>query len=368
MQKIRTFLMAGIISILSVIPSFAATNTNPNQVVIELEANQNKAGGTYQPGEEAGYQLTLKNKLGDAWVRVKFTLSEEHIDKPFTDDALGMTGNWVKRGGYWYYTKKANAYTDYLVVDGVKIPDVNVANQDAYVRVEADADAVQYSALNPDFSKDEPWKDAEIVSKSHSSGGHDSSGRVSSSIYMYSSPQESGSVSTGKWELVNAENHEWKYTDGHGNYAKSGWIYVRNPYTQTGDEYAWFHFGDDALMTYGWYKTPEQVWYYTHGISDGNLGMLIRGWHHDGDDDKWYFLDRITGIMLSGWQEIDGNSYYFTKTDETAMQTWYYRLLGESRIGKWVYEKIGYKSYGSMYVSETTPDGQRVNEKGVLTK
>lgn len=106
MQKIRTFLMAGIISILSVIPSFAATNTNPNQVVIELEANQNKAGGTYQPGEEAGYQLTLKNKLGDAWVRVKFTLSEEHIDKPFTDDALGMTGNWVKRGGYWYYTKK----------------------------------------------------------------------------------------------------------------------------------------------------------------------------------------------------------------------------------------------------------------------
>ena len=59
-------------------------------------------------------------------------------------------------------------------------------------------------------------------------------------------------------------------------------------------------------MTVGWYQASDALWYYTSEVSDGNLGMLIKGWHKDGQDGKWYFLDRRTGIMLSGWQEIDG--------------------------------------------------------------
>lgn len=30
----------------------------------------------------------------------------------------------------------------------------------------------------------------------------------------------------GKWELVNAENHIWKYKNSSGNYVKNGWIYI----------------------------------------------------------------------------------------------------------------------------------------------
>ena len=46
--------------------------------------------------------------------------------------------------------------------------------------------------------------------------------------------------------------------------------------------------------------------------------------------------------MLSGWQEIEGVSYYFATVADAS----------------------DYRSYGSMYVNERTPDGQWVKENG----
>ena len=46
-------------------------------------------------------------------------------------------------------------------------------------------------------------------------------------------------------------------------------------------------------------------------------------------------------------------------------QTWFWKALGDTGLGKWVYEYLGYKSFGSMYVNEQTPDGQKVNEAGM---
>jgi glucan-binding YG repeat protein len=353
------------LAVVKAIPAYAVTT----QVAIELEAVDD--GREYfQPGELIPYELTVKNKLGASWVRVKVNLSTNNIPaERFTDDNLHLLStDWVKRGSYWYYTKKAEAYTDYPMIRGVQMPDIDRVNPDtdASVTISVMADAVQYDAFNPDFTKENPWDGAEIKhttsvsGSSHSSYSSDSS---SSGLYLYSSPQEKASVSSGVWVLISAEEHIWKYRDANGNYAKDGWIYVYNPYSKA-EPYSWFHFDTDGIMTYGWYKATETVWYYTEELSNGDLGALRTGWHKDLQDKKWYYLDTKTGIMLSGWQTVNGKEYYLTEYNQMPEQTWFYRLLTGNSLGRWIYERLGYRSYGSLYVDETTPDGYKVDADG----
>lgn len=349
------------------IPSWAA-QTAPKQVVIELEA-VSEGKEHYLPKEQADYTLTLKNKLGPSWLRVRFTFTGKNVDKTFSDQNLNIQNGWVRKGDYFYYTKKAEAYTDYVVVKGVQIPDAAPTGKGASVTISVYGEAVQYDGFKPDFESREPWKGAEVKHTSQVSGtsSYRSSGSsfTAQPITLYSSPQEKGNAMEGRWELVDAKTHAWKYKSNNGNYARNGWIYVKNPYCHNKEQYDWFHFDKDGIMTVGWYRTDGGVWYYCHEVSDGNLGMLVKGWHEDIQDGKWYYLDKKTGIMLSGWQEIDGHSYYFASASEVPQQTWFWKHFGDTGFGKWMYDCLGYRSYGSMYVDEETPDGQRVNEKGI---
>ena len=161
-KKLRLFLLT-ISAICSLcFPAFAAENskksvveTTTKQVLVELEAVVEERD-YFKPNEAAEYALTLKNKLGPAWIRVKFDLSGKNIDREFTDRDLKIQDGWVKRGGYYYYTKKAEAYTDYLVVDGIQIPGVaatlsankqvekNKEEKRASVMVSVYGEAIQY--------------------------------------------------------------------------------------------------------------------------------------------------------------------------------------------------------------------------------
>lgn len=387
-KKRRQFLLSVLAICFLCFPAFAAegvknskkentVNNTTKQVMVELEAVAEEKD-FFKPNETAGYALTLKNKLGPSWIRVKFDLSGKNIEGKFTDKDLKIQDGWVKRGDYFYYTKKAEAYTDYLVVDGIWIPDIsgalsidkqytkNEKDKSASVTVSVYGEAIQYDSITPDFSKEKPWEGQKPQHSTHTSG---TSPRIKKStdmgsVHLYSSPQERGTVSTGSWELINEENHIWKYRGKDGSYAKDGWIYVYNPYSQEEEKYSWFHFDKDGIMTYGWYKAEERIWYYCHSVSDGNLGKLIKGWHEDVQDGKKYFLDRKTGIMLSGWQEVDGDEYYFATYEEIPQQTWIWKVFGDSNLGEWIYEQLGYRSYGSMYVNEKTPDGQWVDKNG----
>lgn len=356
-----------------------AAEEGTRQVVIELEAAAEEKEG-FRPGEDAGYVLTLKNKLGPAWIRVRFGLSSKGIDKAFTDKDLRVQDGWVRRGGYFYYTRKAEAHTDYMVVDGIRIPDASVVGERASVTVSVYGEAIQYDSITPDFSSETPWEGAKVehstditgttsttgTSSRPSGGGSKASrsGQRAEGIHPYSSPQERGAVSTGSWELIDAEAHSWKYHDSSGQYAKDGWIYVYNPYAPEGGRYDWFHFDKDGIMTFGWYRADERIWYHCHGISDGDLGRLDKGWHEDEQDGKRYFLDRKTGIMLSGWQEIDGEHYYLATYEEIPGPTWFWETFGDTGFGRWVYEWLGCRSYGSMYAGEKTPDGHEVDADG----
>lgn len=349
--------------------AFAAEDET-KQVMIELEAiTEDK--DYFCPNEQAEYTLTLKNKLGSSWIRVKFELSSKSINQPFTENHLQIQDGWEKHGDYFYYTKKADAYQDYPVVKGIQIPDATAVEHHASITIAVYGEAIPYDAVIPDFSSEKPWDrgtgtnslpgiyQTQITGSSHQ-GFSDKN-----SIYLYSSPQETGTFSTGIWELVDEKNHNWKYHDCNGYYAKNGWIYVENPYSPNKKNANWFHFNEEGIMTFGWYRANEKAWYYCHEISDGNLGMLIRGWYKDIQDGNIYFLDQKTGIMLSGWQEINGKHYYFTTLEEVPRQTWFWQTLENTELGRWIYERLGYRSYGSMYVNETVPDGQKVNQEGI---
>lgn len=358
-MRIKTIVAALLISFLMAVPSFAETR----QVAIALDTVSDETM-EYCPGANADYKLTLKNLLGDSWVRVKFKFSKRSVAEAFSDKNLNILDGWEKHGEYYYYTKKVPARTDIAVVDGLTIPMVENGKKGARVTVTVDADAIQYDVNSPDFKKDNPWDGAEI--KRHSSASSSGAGfqSVTSDVRIYTAPQENAVSSIGIWKLVSQEKRQWKYLYGDGDYAKDGWVYVYNPYSKSANKSSWFHFDKDGFMTYGWYKASDSVWYYTHEKSDGDLGKLETGWHKDDEDGRIYYLDAKNGVMLAGLQEIDGKTYYFATRDDIPDQTWFW----ETGLGKWIYKKAGYRTFGSLYMNEKIPDGRLANAIGEVQK
>lgn len=101
----------------------------------------------------------------------------------------------------------------------------------ASVTVSVYGEAIQYDNVTPDFSSETPWNKEEPQHTAHTSGVSHRRIDLEDSIYLYSSPQKTGTASTGNWELIDQENHR-KYRRNNGNYAKNGWIYVYNPYSR----------------------------------------------------------------------------------------------------------------------------------------
>ena len=113
-------------------------------------------------------------------------------------------------------------------------------------------------------------------------------------------------------------------------------------------------------MEFGWIKSQNGKWYHTHAVSDGNLGILHKGWYHEPMDGKWYYLDEKTGVMLDGWVSLSGKYYYFTEAPLVPEQTYFQR-----ENGYWYYDNHSRRPYGSMYQNEMTPDNYFVDQNGV---
>ena len=76
-----------------------------------------------------------------------------------------------------------------------------------------------------------------------------------------------------------------------------------------------------------------------------------------------YYLDEETGIMATGWTNINGEWYYFNE-QHSIVPNWYYIESDD------IWDSYGnnIKSYGSMFRDEETPDGKRVDVDGKLIK
>lgn len=99
-------------------------------------------------------------------------------------------------------------------------------------------------------------------------------------------------------------------------------------------------------------KAWQQInnkWYFFN--EDGNLKT---GWHLDASN-NWYFLDSSKtvneGVLLSGWQWIDGYCYYFEGTDKASYGKMYANTAVEGyrvdTAGRWINETgIAYYEVG----------------------
>ncbi|MDO4327427.1 MAG: pectinesterase family protein [bacterium] len=121
----------------------------------------------------------------------------------------------------------------------------------------------------------------------------------------------------GEWSFTRLESGRllWSYQVD-GSQVVDRWIYVKNPYKRENQpECGWFYIGADGVMQTGWFTDKDGHIYYLLPDTNGSQGL-----------------------MLTGWQLINGTYYYFSEKKGTP--------------------------FGSLLVDTTTPDGFYVGADG----
>ena len=158
-------------------------------------------------------------------------------------------------------------------------------------------------------------------SGSHSGGSGSSSRKTAAdrASELYASGLPTWVETGGRW-IQNADG-SWSYQTGTSPMTNR-WVCIYNPYAderRRQKRYGWFKFGPDGKMLTGWVTDADGNIYYLNPASDGTRGM-----------------------MLIGWQQIDGKWYYFSKDE-------------------------GSGTMGALLRNTITPDGYHVDETGAWT-
>lgn len=120
----------------------------------------------------------------------------------------------------------------------------------------------------------------------------------------------------------------------------------------------WKYYKEDKVLK-AWQQINNK-WYFFN--EDGNLKT---GWHLDASN-NWYFLDSSKtaneGVLLSGWQWIDGYCYYFEGTDKASYGKMYANTAVEGyrvdTAGRWINETgIAYYEVGKGISTDNSSQG-----------
>ena len=120
----------------------------------------------------------------------------------------------------------------------------------------------------------------------------------------------------------------------------------------------WKYYKEDKALK-AWQQINNK-WYFFK--EDGNLKT---GWHLDASN-NWYFLDSSKtaneGVLLSGWQWIDGYCYYFEGTDKASYGKMYTNTAVEGyrvdTTGRWINETgMAYYEVGKGISTDNSSQG-----------
>ncbi|MDU5613387.1 MAG: cell wall-binding protein, partial [Slackia sp.] len=177
-----------------------------------------------------------------------------------------------------------------------------------------------------------------------------------------------GEPLTSEWEEIDGS---WYYFDKDGYAVQDTWKKIGG---------SWYLFDDGCHMLTGWQK-PERAWYYLDSSGamvqgwrkiryDGTMswfyfrtgdsgGQMLTGWRtipYDGSDRDFYFTD--DGVMLTGWQKIDG-SYYLLEGSGALVRGWYFGGVNTYYLGADGAMATGWQKIdGSWYLFDD--DGHRL--------
>lgn len=124
------------------------------------------------------------------------------------------------------------------------------------------------------------------------------------------------------------ENNKWKYYKE--DKALKAWQQINNN---------WYFFNEDGSLKTGWYMDASNNWYFLDSSKTSN-----------------------EGVLLSGWQWIDGYCYYFEGTDKSSYGKMYVNTAVEGyrvdTAGRWMNESgIAYYEVGKGISTDNSSQG-----------
>lgn len=102
-------------------------------------------------------------------------------------------------------------------------------------------------------------------------------------------------VVRGTWTYDESGN--WRFSDTADTEFTNTWVAAYNPYAEKEKgqkEYDWFHFDNIGSMQTGWLMGDNGETYYLNTVKDGTYGAMLTGWQCI--DGQWYYFNR-NGVL-----------------------------------------------------------------------
>lgn len=117
------------------------------------------------PGDHISKIPTVTNKGDPCWIRVKLAYGNtSETQEGFSDENItGISEDWKKIGGYYYYKNILGKDETVDVFTGVSVPsEWTEEHADQSLAIGIIAEAIQAANYTPDFDSMSPWGDEEI--------------------------------------------------------------------------------------------------------------------------------------------------------------------------------------------------------------
>lgn len=117
------------------------------------------------PGQVISLIPRVTNSGDSSYIRTKIKYeAEDNLTKSVAESNIdNSSGNWVKRGEYWYYKNALKPAETVDLFKELTIPnDISNNRQGEILQLNITVEAIQADNFNPDFDLDLPWRGVEI--------------------------------------------------------------------------------------------------------------------------------------------------------------------------------------------------------------